>query len=79
MSRVRLRGLFIWAIDQDTPDHELLKGVLDPYGLGHFANRSGDDSDFTSHSSSGCAWSGMLSMLMLPLIQAVMILRISAS
>lgn len=53
---VRLRGLFIWAIDQDTDDHEMLAAVLGDKGLGYFGG-VGSDSDWTSFSTSGCEWS----------------------
>ncbi len=57
-----LRGLFIWAIDQDTLDNSLLNAVLQPDGLGKFAKKNGvgnDGQDWQPGSTSGCDWSGM--------------------
>lgn len=36
-----LRGLFIWAVTQDTHDNALLDAVLQPDGLGKFKNKNG--------------------------------------
>lgn len=38
---IRLRGLFIWAVTQDTAQNDLLNAVLQPDGLGKFKNRNG--------------------------------------
>ncbi len=39
--RVSLRGLFIWAVTQDTAQNDLLNAVLQPDGLGKFRKRNG--------------------------------------
>ena len=36
-----LRGLFIWAVTQDTAKHDLLDAFLQPDGLGKFKKRNG--------------------------------------
>ncbi|KAK4118089.1 glycoside hydrolase family 18 protein [Parathielavia appendiculata] len=36
-----LRGLFIWAVTQDTANNDLLDAVLQPDGLGKFRDRNG--------------------------------------
>ncbi|KXH60486.1 glycosyl hydrolase family 18 [Colletotrichum salicis] len=57
-----LRGLFIWAIDQDNLDNDLLNAVLQPDGLGKFKKRNGvgaDGSDWKKVDLDGrCFWSG---------------------
>ncbi|KAL2757510.1 glycoside hydrolase family 18 protein [Sodiomyces alcalophilus JCM 7366] len=56
-----LRGLFIWAIDQDDYDNSMLDAVLQPDGLGKFKKRNGvggDGQDWTSvDMEGGCYWS----------------------
>ncbi|KAI8944631.1 carbohydrate-binding module family 18 [Xylaria longipes] len=55
-----LRGLFIWAIDQDTLNSTLLDAVLQPEGLGKFGKHNGvgnDGQDWISGSMIGCDWS----------------------
>ncbi|GJC84621.1 putative chitinase 10 [Colletotrichum liriopes] len=56
-----LRGLFIWAIDQDTMENDLLNAVLQPEGLGKFKQRNGvggDGSDWKKVDLDGrCFWS----------------------
>ncbi|KAH8682064.1 hypothetical protein BX600DRAFT_429956 [Xylariales sp. PMI_506] len=45
-----LRGLFVWAIDQDDSTHDALNALLYPDGLGKFATQNGigSGSDFGS-------------------------------
>ncbi|KAH7304437.1 hypothetical protein B0I35DRAFT_495191, partial [Stachybotrys elegans] len=55
-----LRGLFIWAITQDTDKNELLDAVLQPKGLGKFHQRNGVRSDVDrpdTQSPDSCVWS----------------------
>ncbi|OTA84778.1 glycoside hydrolase family 18 protein [Hypoxylon sp. CO27-5] len=53
---IGLRGIFIWAIDQDASEHDLLKGVMGDKGLGYFGTGIGDDSNYTSYRLNGCEW-----------------------
>jgi len=52
----RFRGLFIWAIDQDTADFELLSAVLGDKGLDYFGG-VGSGSDWDTFTASGCQFS----------------------
>jgi hypothetical protein len=58
----RLLGLFIWAIDEDTDNHDLLNAVLYPDGLGKFAAQNSDgytdNSNYTTVEISQCLWTG---------------------
>lgn len=57
----RLLGLFIWAVDQDTTDNELLDAVLWPDGLGKFTDQNGAGNDGNSWQTqpvTSCYWSG---------------------
>jgi chitinase len=61
LTSYRLLGLFIWAIDQDTLDNELLDAVLWPDGLGKFSERNGAGNDGNSWDTQPvtyCHWSG---------------------
>ena len=58
---VRLRGLFIWAVTQDTDKNDLLDAVLQPDGLGKFKRRNGvhsDVDDWDTKSPDKCQFSG---------------------
>ncbi|KAK5651931.1 hypothetical protein OQA88_11473 [Cercophora sp. LCS_1] len=50
------RGLFIWAIDQDTLDYELLRAVLGDRGLDYFG-QADESTGWTSFTASECRWS----------------------
>lgn len=53
-NEIGLRGIFIWAIDQDTENLDLLKGVMGDKGLDHFGTGIGADSNYTSYKPGGC-------------------------
>ena len=66
-----LRGLFIWAIDQDTYENSLLDAVLQPDGLGKFRDVNGavgDGQDWRTVDLDGsCFWSSKPQPLLFPI------------
>ncbi|KLU89887.1 hypothetical protein MAPG_08856 [Magnaporthiopsis poae ATCC 64411] len=57
---VGLRGLFIWAVTQDTHKNDLLNALLQPDGLGKFKDRNGlrsDIDDWKSKTFNNCQFS----------------------
>ncbi|KAH8895448.1 glycoside hydrolase [Thozetella sp. PMI_491] len=55
-----LRGLFIWAITQDTTNHTMLNAVLQPEGLGKFKEKNrvhSDIDDWDGKSPDKCVFS----------------------
>jgi chitinase len=60
-----LLGLFIWAIDLDSLNHDALNAVLYPEGLGAFKDRNGvgtfGTSDYGTAAVTSCALGGMTS------------------
>lgn len=56
-----MRGLFIWALTQDTDKNDLLDAVLQPDGLGKFKDRNGvhsDVDDWDTKTPDQCVFSG---------------------